>query len=40
MGKGNNQPSPRSTESSKKDKPMEEHTETHSNQTDKNERQS
>ena len=36
MGKGNNQPSPGSTESPKQGKPKKDHTETHSNQTDKN----
>ena len=35
MGKGNNQPSPGSTESPKQDKPKGEHTKTHSNQTKK-----
>ena len=35
----NSQPSPASTESPKKYKPQEEHTETHNNQTDKNKRQ-
>ena len=35
-GKGNSQPSPGSTESPRQDKHKEEHTETHSNQTDKN----
>ena len=34
-GKGTGQPSPGSTESPRKDKPKEEHTKTHSNQTDK-----
>ena len=38
-GKGNIQLSPGSTESPRKDKPKEEDTETHSNQTDKNYRQ-
>ena len=36
MGKEISQPSPGSTESPRKNKPKEEHTETHSNQTDKN----
>ena len=35
-GKGNSQPSLGSTESPGQDKPNEEHTETYSNQTDKN----
>ena len=35
-GKGNRQPSRGSTENPRKDKPKEKHTETHSNQTDKN----
>ena len=35
-GKGNSQPSPGSTMSPRQDKPKEKHTETHSNQTDKN----
>ena len=35
-GEGNSQPSPGSAESSKQGKSKEEHTETHSNQTDKN----
>ena len=34
--KENSQPSPGSTDSLGKDKPKEEHTKTHSNQTDKN----
>jgi len=38
-GIGNNQSSPGSTESSRNDKPKEEHTKTHRNQTDKNSRQ-
>ena len=36
MGKGDTHPSPGSAESPIQDKPKEEHTETHSNQTDKN----
>ena len=36
MGKGTSQPSPGNTESPRQDKPKEEHTEMHSNQTDKN----
>ena len=36
MGKEISQPSPGSTESPRQDKPKEEHTMTHSNQTDKN----
>ena len=35
-GTGNSQPSPGSTKSARQDKAKEEHTETHSNQTDKN----
>ena len=35
-GKGNSQPSPESTDSLNQDRPKEEHTETHSNQTGKN----
>ena len=36
LGKGNIHPSPRSTEGPIQDELTEEHTETHSNQTDKN----
>ena len=39
MGKEIVNPSPGSTESSRHDKPKEEYIKTHSNQTDKNERQ-
>ena len=35
-GKGNSQPNPGSAERPRKDKPKEKHTETQSNQTDKN----
>ena len=34
-GEGNSQPSPGSTESPRQNNPKEEHTKTHSNQTDK-----
>ena len=35
-GKGNSQPSPESTESHRNEKPKEEYSKTHSNQTEKN----